>query len=38
MKNFKLYYISEQYIDYLRQFDTRVAYNKNKTRPYVGVV
>ena len=38
MTNFKLYYISEEYIDYLRQFDTRVAYNKNKTRLYVGAV
>ena len=38
MKNFKLYYIEDEYIDYLRQFDARVAYNKSKTRPYVGVV
>ena len=38
MKNFKLYYISEEYIDYLRQFDNKVAYNKSQTRPYVGIV
>lgn len=38
MKNFKLYYIEDKYIDYLRQFDSRVAYNKRKGRPYVGVV
>jgi len=38
MKNFKLYYISEEYVDYLRQFDNKVAYNKNRTRPYVGIV
>ncbi|MBQ8044404.1 MAG: type III toxin-antitoxin system ToxN/AbiQ family toxin [Clostridia bacterium] len=38
MKNFKLYYIADEYIDYLRQFDTKVAYNKSKSRPYVGVV
>ena len=38
MKNFKLYYIMDEYIDYLRKFDTKVAYNKNKSRLYVGVV
>lgn len=30
MENFKLYYISEEYIEYLRTFDKRVAYNKKK--------
>ena len=34
MKNLKLYYIEEKYIDYLRNFDKRVAYNKDKSRPY----
>ena len=38
MKNLKLYYIDEEYINYLREFDNNVAYNKNKTRPYIGVV
>lgn len=38
MKNLKIYYISEVYINYLRQFDKNVAYNKNTTRPYVGIV
>lgn len=40
MKNFKLYYISEEYIDYLRQFDSKVAYNKNEKelRPFIGVL
>ena len=38
MKNFKLYYIEDEYISYLRQFDKKVSYNKNKGRPYVGVV
>lgn len=38
MKNLKIYYIDENYINYLRQFDTNVAYNKSKTRPYVGIV
>lgn len=38
MKNFKIYYISEGYINYLRQFDSNVTYNKNTTRPYIGIV
>lgn len=37
-KNFNLYYIKDSYIEYLRCFDSRVPYNKNKTRPYVGIV
>lgn len=28
MKNLKIYYISEQYINYLRKYDKNVAYNK----------
>ena len=38
MKTLKIYYIDNNYINYLRKFDNRVAYNKTKTRPYVGVV
>lgn len=38
MKNLKIYYIDEGYINYLRQFDKNVAYNKNATRPYIGIV
>lgn len=38
MKNLKIYYINEAYINYLRKFDKNVAYNKNTTRPYVGIV
>ncbi len=38
MKNLKLYYIKQDYIDYLRKFDSKVPYNKSYTRPYVGVV
>lgn len=34
----KIYYIDDNYINYLRQFDSKVYYNKNHTRPYVGVV
>ena len=38
MNKLKIYYIDNNYIDYLRRFDKKVAYNKSKTRPYVGVV
>lgn len=38
MERLKLYYLDNKYIDYLRKSDTRVAFNKNQTRPYVGVV
>ena len=34
----KLYYITDTYIDYLRKFDKNIYYNKNHTRPYIGVV
>lgn len=30
MKNLKLYYIDERYINYLRQFNKNVAYNKKQ--------
>ena len=35
MDNFTLYYMFNEYIDYLRQFDEKVPYNKNKTRQYI---
>ena len=38
MKTLKIYYIDTNYINYLRKFDNRVAYNKSNVRPYVGVV
>ena len=37
-KRLKLCYISEDYINYLRKFDKKVCFNKNNTRPYVGIV
>ena len=37
-KRLKIYFISSEYIDYLRNFDNKVAYNKNMTRPYIGIV
>lgn len=33
-KTLKIYYLDEEYINYLIKFDTRVAYNKNQKRPY----
>ena len=38
MNRLKLYYITDAYIHYLRQFDKKVPYNKRSSRPYVGVV
>lgn len=38
IKNLKLFYIDDKYIEYLRKFDDKVAYNKNATRPYIGVI
>ena len=29
MNKLKIYYIDSNYIDYLRKFDNRVAYNKS---------
>ena len=34
----KLYTISEEYINYLKQFSENIKYNKNESRPYVGIV
>jgi len=38
MKQLKLYYIENNYVEYLRSYDNRIPYNKNSTRPYIGVV
>ena len=34
----KFYHIQDDFITFLRQYDSKVAENKNQTRPYVGVV
>lgn len=34
----RFYYIKDSYIEYLRQYDSKVAENKQERRPYVGVV
>ena len=38
--NFKIVRVDSEYCDYLRQFDVKIAYNKNekKTRPFVGIL
>lgn len=38
MDNLRIYRISDHYIRYLNSRDSRVQYNKNARRPYVGVV
>ncbi|MBQ8518616.1 MAG: type III toxin-antitoxin system ToxN/AbiQ family toxin [Agathobacter sp.] len=34
----RFYNIKEGYVQYLREFDNKIAMNKNGTRPYVGIV
>lgn len=38
LKNLNFYIINDNYINYLSDFDKHIAYNKNQTRPYVGVI
>lgn len=38
MKRLKFYNIDDKYIEYLYYFDKKVPYNKNKRRPYIGIV
>lgn len=38
LKRLKIYFIDSEYIEYLRKYDERVAYNKIPNRPYIGVV
>ena len=38
MERLKICFIDNEYVEYLRKFDTKVAYNKNSSRPYVGIV
>jgi len=33
-----IYYLDENYVEYLRKFDDRVYFNKKTSRPYIGVV
>lgn len=34
----KLYNVTDAYVDYLRQFDSKVPDNKAEKRPFVGIV
>lgn len=38
METLKIYKITDRYVRYLHQRDSRVQYNKDATRPYVGIV
>lgn len=34
----KFYHIADEYIEFLKSYDSKVPENKNESRPYVGVV
>lgn len=38
MEQLRIYRINDKYVNFLRKIDPKVQYNKNKRRPYVGVV
>ena len=38
MENLRIYRVSDHYIRFLNSRDSKVQYNKNARRPYVGVV
>lgn len=33
----RFYHIKEEFVSFLRQFDSKVAENKNESRPYVAL-
>ena len=37
-RRLKMYIIDDKYIEYLRKYDSKVAYNKSFKRPYIGVL
>lgn len=37
-RSMKFYHIKDDFVSFLRQYDSKVSENKNQTRPYVGVV
>ena len=37
-RKMKFYHITDEYITYLRKYDTKVAKNKQESRLYVGIV
>lgn len=38
MESLRIYKVKEKYVRFLRSKDSRVLYNKNQSRPYVGIV
>lgn len=38
MEKLKIYFIGSNHINYLRKYDSKVAYNNVPNRPYIGVV
>lgn len=34
----KFYIVDDEYIEYLKEFDTHVSWNKEQKRPYIGIV
>lgn len=34
----RFYHITDEYITYLKKYDSKVAENKHETRPYVGII
>lgn len=34
----KFYYIEDEYITYLKNYDTKIEDNKHESRPYIGIV
>lgn len=38
MNKLKLFYVNEQYIRYLKQYDQKISENQNSRRPYCGAV
>ncbi len=38
MRKLKFYTINNNYINYLNKFDSKVPYNKQEKRPYIGII
>lgn len=38
LNKLNFYIINNNYIQYLSKFDAHIAYNKNETRPYIGII
>ena len=38
MQKIRFYYVRNDYIDFLRKYDSKVPLNKNETRPFIGIV